>query len=544
MGAYRFNFTSRYKEALRFREVVNTFVAHGIGTFLETKKPFMRLKRLFRRESDVQPPYVRFRLALEKLGPTFIKLGQVLSTRADIFPEEWITELMKLRDEVPANSWEEIEDILQKELGKDYKSKFEFIDRNPIGSASIAQVHRAKLANGEDVVVKVLRPKIEEIVDLDIAVLRRIASFIHKHFPDFRIYDFPSLVDEFAFTIKREMDFRIEGANCERISVLLREDGVRIPKVFWELTTKRVLVLEEIKGIKLEHLGSQDNIRCELAEKLVYVLLKQIIEGDIFHADPHPANILVVDGNELAFVDFGMVGFLDKRLQEFVARIFMHIVNRNYDGIVSEYKRMNMVERMDERKFKLELIGLVEPYLVSRLSSINLGDVVRRVIEISSRYGVRFPTEFLMLARALLVMDGTVRMLCGDLNVLDLVASYAKDMQKRKSKAKLIIEGIKDLQSDLQRIREDTRVILFAGAETLLKVKDEGLKVKVMQDEIREREMRAVGNRLVASTVSVGFFLGALFSYGLKMGWVSGFPAVSIILLLASIAIFLLSLKL
>ena len=125
-------------------------------------------------------------------------------------------------------------------------------------------------------------------------------------------------------------------------------------------------------------------------------------------------------------------------------------------------------------------------------------------------------------------------MLCGDLNVLDLVASYAKDMQKRKSKAKLIIEGIKDLQSDLQRIREDTRVILFAGAETLLKVKDEGLKVKVMQDEIREREMRALGNRLVASTVSVGFFLGALFSYGLKMGWVSGFPAVSIILLLAS----------
>ncbi len=543
MRAFRFNPFPRYKEAVRFRQVVNTFLAHGLGTFLDTRKSLLKLRRLFRKEIHVYPPHVRFRMALEKLGPTFIKLGQILSTRSDLLPEEWVKELMKLRDEVPPNRWEEIEAILKCEFGDDYKNVFYQIETVPVGSASIAQVHRAYLKTGERVVVKVLRPNIEEIVEIDIAVLRRIANFIHKHFEEFKIYDFPSLVEEFAFTIKREMDFRIEASNCERIAEILREEGIRIPKVFWDYTTKRVLVLEEIEGVKLERWKGDEEEACKLAERLVYVLLKQIIEGEIFHADPHPANIIITFNGNLAFIDFGMVGFLDKQMQQFVGRIFLCIVNRDYDAIVSEYKRMNLVERMDERRFKLELMGLVEPYLVSRIGRIDLGDVIRRIIEISSRYGVKFPTEFLMLARSLLVMDGTIRNLCGKVNVLELVAKYARDIENRRGKMRIFLEEFKELQSDIQRAREDLRVILFSSAELMLKAKEEGIKVKVMQDEIREKEMRSLGNRLVASTVSVGFFLGALFAYGLNVGWMKDMPILSIALLVMAIFTFLFSLK-
>ena len=544
MRAFRFNPVLRYKEAVRFRQVVNTFLAHGVGTFLDTRGSFLRLKRLFKKDAHAYPAHVRFRMALESLGPTFIKLGQILSTRADILPEEWVKELMKLRDELPPNSWDEIEEVLISELGRDYERLFSYIEPVPIGSASMAQVHRARLKTGERVVIKVLRPHIEETVEIDIAVLRRIAAFIHKHFEEFRIYDFPSLVEEFAFTIKREMDFRIEAANSERIAKILADEGVKIPGVFWDYTTRRVLVLEEVEGVKLEKWQGEREEACRLAEKLVYVLLKQIIEGDIFHADPHPANVIVTSCGSFAFVDFGMVGFLDRKMRQFVGKIFLYIVNRDYDAIVSEYKRMNLVERMDERRFKLELMGLVEPYLVSRLSRIDLGDVVRRVIEISSRYGVKFPSEFLMLARALLVMDGTVRGLCGDINVLELVADYARDVESKRGRMEVLAEELREFQADIKRVREDLKVILFSGAELALKAKDEGIRVKVMQDEIREKEMRSLGNRLVASTVSVGFFLGSIFAYGLKVGWFKGFPVLSLALLVAALFTFLLSLKL
>ncbi len=536
-----FGIVSRYKEANRLRQVVNTFLSYGIETFVIPKTPLAKLKGIFlRRREPQEPAPVRFRKALESLGPTFIKLGQLLSTRADLLPEDWIKELMKLRDELPPEPWEKVEPVIVQELGEDWRKLFKEIDPTPIGSASIAQVYRGVLSSGEEVVVKVRRPGIEEIVELDLAVLVRIANLLHRHLEGVSFYNLPQLVDEFAFTIRREMDFRIEAANLERLRKLLMGDGIGVPQVYWDLTTKKVLVMEYIPGVKLEEWEGTFEERCELARRLGIAFVRQVLEGGIFHADPHPANVIVSEGR-IHFVDFGMVGFLDKEMRDFAQHVFMGIVFRDYDAIVYWYKRMGLVDRIDERRFKLELMGLVEPYISQSLKRINIGEVVYRIIEISMRYGVRFPSEFLMLGRAMLIVDGTVKQLCSDVSVIEIVAPYAEKLVAKGYRLRDVKEGVEKFYMEAVQFKENVLVLSNLLTEAVLKGKEEGVRVKVLQDEIRDRELRKLGDRLVASTMSVGLMLAALFSWAFKVGWSGAYPVLPVICLLGSLALLVIS---
>ena len=531
-----FGIVSRYREAQRLRQVVNTFLSYGFETFLATRFPFLLLRRVFKKKEPEEPPQVRFRKALESLGPTFIKLGQILSTRPDILPESWIEELMKLRDELPPVSWDRVEVILEEELGKSWMDNFDFVDKRPIGSASIAQVYRARLKTGEDVVIKVRRPGIEEVVELDLAVIMRIANLMHRHVPELRIYDLPKLVDEFAFTIKREMDFRVEAANSERIREFFKNGDVKVPKVYWHYTTKRVLVMEFVPGEKLEHWEADEEDRCRVAKTISIAFIRQVLELGIFHADPHPANIIVGE-DDVCLVDFGMVGYLDREMREFATVVFVSVVKRDYDTLVSWYKRMGLVERIDERRFKLELMGLVEPYLYQSLERINIGEVVYKIVEISVRYGVRFPTEFLMLGRAMLVIDGTVKVICSRASVLEIVAPYAQGLLKRRVKLEALAEGLGRVQKEVLQVKDNLVLLSSLAAESALRAREEGIRVRVLQDEIRDRELRKLGNRLVASTIGVGLFLASLFSWAFKIGWWGKAPLVPFLCLLGCLVL-------
>lgn len=535
------NLVSRYRETQRFRQVVNTFLAYGLETYILPKTPYYKLKAFMKRQkSPPEPPQARFRKALERLGPTFIKFGQILSTRADLLPEEWIRELMKLRDEVPPHPWQEIEKLLATEFGSNWKEIFTHIDREPIGSASIAQVYRGKLYDGEEVAIKVRRPGIEETVNLDIAVLSRIANMLHRHFEELRIYNLPQLVEEFGFTIRREMDFRIEAANMERLSPLLERHHIKVPVVFWNYTTQKVLVTEYIQGVKLENWRDTEEKQCKVAQRLSLAFIDQVIKEGIFHADPHPANI-VISEEGIHLLDFGMVGFLDQEMREFVTKVFFHTVRRDYDGIVEEYKRMGMVERMDERRFKLELMGLVDPYLSQSLERINIGEIIQKIIEISIKYGVRFPSEFLMLGRSMFIMDGLVKNLCPRASVIEIVAPYAERYVVSKKGPESVIREIRKLQKEAQQLKENIVLFTKLATEAAVKIKEEGVKVKVLQDEIRDRELRKLGDRLVVTTVSIGFFLASLFSWGFKIGWKGDLPLLPVVFLLGALAFLALS---
>ncbi|WP_068550683.1 ABC1 kinase family protein [Thermosulfidibacter takaii] len=510
-------------------------MAYGIESYILPKTPLLKLKAWFlRSKAPQEPPQIRFRKALEKLGPTFIKFGQVLSTRTDLLPESWTKELMKLRDEVPPTPWEEVERILNHEYPEGWRKIFAEIDPAPVGSASIAQVYRGRLTSGDEVAIKIRRPGIEEVVELDLAILMRIAQLIHRHIEELRIYNIPQMVEEFGFTIKREMDFRIEAANAERLKPVLEKHDIHVPKIFWQNTTSKILVTEFVKGQKLEDWEGSEDAKCDLAKKLALAFIDQVVEAGIFHADPHPANIIVTETG-IYLIDFGMVGFLDQDMRDFVTKIFLYTVNRDYDAIVESYKRMGLVERIDERRFKLELMGLVDPYLTQSLERINIGEIVQKIIEISIKYGVKFPSEFLMLGRSMLLMDGLVKQLCPKISVLEIVAPHAKKIASRKAKPENLLKELKRIHQDAQKIKEDFLLLTQLATETALRVKEEGVRVKVLQDEIRDRELRKLGDRLVATTVSIGLFLASLFSWGFKIGWAKNLPVLPAILLLGSI---------
>ncbi len=452
-----------YKEAQRLRQIINVLVKYGFGWVVE-KTGLSHLLSLGRRilrfqEKPPLTPAQRLRRVLEELGPSFIKLGQILSTRPDLLPPEFIQELGKLRDEVDPAPWDQVEALLVKEWGPRWQDVVDIPGKDPMASASIAQVYRGFLSTGEGVVVKVLRPGIRETVERDIEVMRFMARLVERYLPELRIYHPVDVVEEFAFTIRREMDFTVEAASAEKMRANFKGvSWVVIPRIHWDLTTSSVLVMEEVAGVSLDRPQNLDDLdvdRSLVAKRLAMAFLKQVLEDGFFHADPHPSNLLVGEKGELIYVDFGMMGYLDRSMRGSIATLLVHIVRRNYDGIIRVFKKVGVVEEaLDERRFKLELMGLLEPYFSRSLEGLPLGDAVNQVIHLSLRYRVRFPPELYLLGRALVLVDSNLRYLDPQLNVIELVAPFALKIMKARRTPRVIKES---LEEEMELLKEGFR---------------------------------------------------------------------------------------
>ncbi|MEK7678781.1 MAG: AarF/UbiB family protein, partial [Deltaproteobacteria bacterium] len=312
-----------YKGIKRLRTIVFVFVKYGFQPFVErlhltgllTLTQRLMLRKPVPGLTDAQ----RLRLALEELGPTFIKVGQLLSTRPDVLPEEFIIELLKLQDEVAPIPYAGMVKVIEEEFKRPVRELFERIDERPIAAASIAQVHRAVLSTGAEVAVKVQRPGIEGVIETDISILRYLARLIHRHMPESSLYDPNGMVEEFSRVIKRELDFTLEASYMEKFRDALKDDArVKIPKVYWEMTGKRVLTMEGITGIKVDNV---ERLRAEgintrkVAHMIADVFFKQVFDLGLFHGDLHSGNIFVISEDKFALVDFGIVGRIDKRMK-------------------------------------------------------------------------------------------------------------------------------------------------------------------------------------------------------------------------------------
>ncbi|HBZ96621.1 MAG TPA: hypothetical protein DEO57_02110, partial [Phycisphaerales bacterium] len=316
------SFISTIKNAGRYSELMKVAVKYGFREFVyETKLHLLHSdgkKTLDHDGSDsgtsTMSRAVRMRMAMEELGPTFIKLGQILSTRPDILPDDWIEEFQKLQSEVPAEPWEKIHAQLIDELG-DLDAKFQSIEEEPLAAASMGQAHRAIRKDGQAIVLKVLRPGIEKTINSDMEILEGIAHWLAKHHDDLP-FDPVAVVDEFAGSIKNELDFMHEGRNTDAFREGLEEgEEAWFPIVYWDLTTRRVLALEEIRGVNLSH-WKEANLSMEQRERLVrigaYTVLRQTLEVGFFHADPHPGNLFLMEDGRLCFIDCGMAGRVDE----------------------------------------------------------------------------------------------------------------------------------------------------------------------------------------------------------------------------------------
>jgi len=446
----------RLRHLRRLRTIIRVFGKYGFGEFihrlnLEGLTSLVRRVRHFGRipaESEVRrlSGPRRLRRALEELGPTFIKFGQILSTRPDLVPEEYGRELARLQDRLPPFPSDEARQVIAEELGKPVTELFATFVDAPLAAASIAQVHEAELADGSQVVVKVQRPGIESLVETDIHILLRLAALAHRTIPEVRQLDLVGLVHQFARTLRQEMDFSLEAANAERMAMHFKEqEEVVVPKISWDYTSRRVLVMERISGIRITDFERYDLVgaeRTKVARICADAYMKMLLEDGCFHADPHPGNLMVLEGGRVAFLDFGQWGNVgsDKEVQEFFDA-FIAFINRDFDRLVDYFIRRGTTHGESPApgfrdRFRRELQDFLEPYYGRTLKQINAGDYINRVLHLAMDLNLRVPAELYLINKVLLSLEGLVRQLDPGFDFIEVAKPYAmRRLARRRSPA-------------------------------------------------------------------------------------------------------------
>ncbi|HED6831258.1 TPA: ABC transporter [Listeria monocytogenes] len=427
---------NRHRKFKRSREIVMVFASHGFGTLMDRLGILKYLKiekqsnELSEGESSRLSIGERLRLSFEELGPTFIKLGQIMSTRPDLLPHDIIHELEKLQDLVAPFPMNEVQEVIELELGDKLENIFKEFRAEPIAAASIGQVHRAKLLSGKDVVVKVQRPNIEKNISLDLGILKDIADFVDNRTRLGKLYSFSKMAEEFETTLANELNFRLEGENAETFKVNFKDDdSVIVPDISWIHTTNRVITMEEIKGVslknfdELERLGFDNTI---IARRLATSILYQILRDGFFHGDPHPGNIMVLEDNTIAFLDLGMIGQLNLHRKNQFLKMLMGITLKDSKLIVQAIVELDaMSERINMRKLEKDIDRLRDQVLSVPLSQIKIGEVFNEVFDLAFSYNIMIPGEFTMLAKSLITLEGLVEKLDPDLNVLEIAEPIA-----------------------------------------------------------------------------------------------------------------------
>ena len=420
----------------RYREIAETFSRHGMGYLvgvlgLERLVPFHHglLGHEPRAEPYTQPEHVR--LALEQLGATFIKLGQILSTRPDLLAPEYQRELAKLQDAAPPVRGDLMAAAVAAELGRPVDEAFASFELEPLAAASIGQAHAATLHDGTEVVVKVRRPGVVDEIHQDLEILRNLAVRASRRWDVAADYDIVGLADEFADTLRAELDYLQEGRNAERFAAnFAGDDDVHIPRVFWETTTSRVLTLERIRGINVSDLVALDAAaidRRSLAERATRVIAQMVFEDGVFHADPHPGNFFIEPGGRIGIIDFGMVGEIDDELRRRLGTLLLALVRQDPDRITTAVMQLSATQRTATRSaLREDLHRLVRRYAGRPVGELPLAELTNQVLGIMRRHHLQLPRELALLVKALAMNEGLASNLEPDLRFGDVLAPYAQ----------------------------------------------------------------------------------------------------------------------
>jgi len=421
----------------RYREIVGIFLRHGFGFALNQLEPgWNSLRNFLRLPSQKEPSTpsedlaIHFRLALEELGPTFIKFGQILSTRPDLLPPSYITELSKLQDNVPPTPWGLIREVLIRELGREPEQIFLTIDPRPMAAASLAQVHAAMLPDGQEVVVKVQRPDISAVINTDLEILSSLAKRAQTTQWG-KVYDFVSMANDFAFTLRNELDYRREGRNADRFrDNFFKESHLYIPRVYWDYSNQRVLVLERIHGIKIDDIPALDRAgynRHRIALQSARIIIKEVLEDGFFHADAHPGNYNVLPGEVIGAMDFGMVGYLSNRDRLNLIRLYLVSVALDADGIVDQLIRMGAAGAEVDRTGLARDIGrLLNKYYALPLKDIRAREVVEEIMPIAFQHRLHLPSDLWLLGKTLAMMEGVGLQLDPDFDVFAVAQPFVQ----------------------------------------------------------------------------------------------------------------------
>jgi len=497
----------------RFQQIAQILARHGFGELLDLlgAAPVFPLARALRRRPSLGPPQ-RLRMALEELGPTFVKLGQVLSTRPDLLPPAYIAELARLQDTVPPEPWEPVRAQLEAELGAPVEEVFATLDPEPIAAASLAQVHAATLPDGAEVVVKVQRPDIEATINVDLDILADVARLLQTRTPLGEIYDLPGIVEEFAATLRAELDFYREGHNADRFRANFADEPyLYIPKVYWDYTTRRVLVMERIRGIKIDDIAALDAAgydRYRIGLHAARMVIKEVLEDGFFHADPHPGNFFVMPGEVIGAMDFGMVGYLSRRTRTDLVRLYIAAVQLDEEAVVDQLVRMGVVGGAVDRMGLQHDIGrLLRKYAGLPLKAIRARDMVEEAMPIAFRHHLRLPSELWLLGKTLAMMEGVGLKLVPDFDMFAVsrpyVQRFMREMASPRAWMPSLIRGVGDWAQLLDMLPR-------TGMQLLTRAERGELEVSLRHQELGRAlvYLDRLANRLALSILLAALIVG------------------------------------
>jgi ubiquinone biosynthesis protein len=505
-----FPFTrSRISGIRHFGLISRVLIKHGMGEIVD------RLKgRTDSKNKSGLPDPARIRRTLEELGPSFIKLGQLMSTRADLFTPEYIDEFIKLQDQVPPVPFDGIRRLIETELGQPLDRLFQDIDEKAMAAASVAQVHTARLKTGEKVAVKVIRPGIEKRIRKDIQLMYYFAARLEKTFDLGRIVGAVNLVKEFERTIFRELDMLIEAGNIERFTRSFKDvDEIYIPKVHWDLTAKSVLVMEHIDGIKMDHV---DEIRSHGIDPQTVAMIglrsfsRQLMEAGIFHADPHPGNTLVMLDGRVSLVDFGIVGYLDEETMMQIAHLFLGFAEHDYDMVMNAFEAAGLVDprAMDLKSFRADLKELAEPFYGRSLKTISVKDVYNQVMRLVSKYAIRMPRNLLLLFKTFIQTEALGKILGSEASLLEVTRPYARKLLQQGYDAHKVL---KNMGRDLKLFSGYLRKMPHLANDLLKRVVSETPRIELSHTGLEESSKKFENgiNRLTLGLVVAASLIAA-----------------------------------
>jgi ubiquinone biosynthesis protein len=422
----------------RYQEIITVFAKHGFGLIIDQLGIFDYLK-MRKHNDDAETKDSkrsigeRLRISLEELGPTFVKVGQVLSTRADIVPHDIVEELKKLQSSVQPFPFSEVKALIESEFDDVLENIFKEFSQEPIASASISQVHYAVLRTGGKVAVKVQRPGIERIISHDLSILKDLAHFVDNHTRFGKIYDFSTMVSDFERTLKNELDFTKEAENSDTFRENFTKDkGIKVPEVKWTYTSRRVLTMEFIEGISIDDYQALEKAginRRVTAEKIAMSICNQILRDGFFHADPHPGNIKVLLDGSIVFLDLGMVGRVSESRRKIISKFLIGVSNKDSRMVARAIIELDaMSEKKNIRKFEQDVDLMIDKYLTLPISRINIGELLYEIFNIAFLNGIRLPREFTLLAKSLATIQSLLEKLAPDLNTLEVAKPIAKKL--------------------------------------------------------------------------------------------------------------------
>ena len=533
--------TQKIQNIDRLRQIVQVLVKYGFGYIIDRlkidqniiRKNLIRFGQIKKLDLFDMPMPVRARKVLEELGPTFIKLGQILSTRPDIVPLEFCKEFEKLQDDVPPFEYKKAEEVIRNELKNSVDKIFNNFSRTPEAAASLSQVHFAELKTGEKVVVKVQRPDIRKVITTDLNILEGLARLMEKRIEESRIYNPVGIVNEFKETILKEIDFNAEATHSVRFQMNFKDDTtVYVPKIFHKLSTGKVLTIERIEGAKItdiEMIEKSGLDRKQIAVNGANAILKQIFIDGFFHADPHPGNIFVIEGNKIVFLDYGMVGRIDEATKDQLANILTAMIERDIPEISDTFIAMGLIDEVDVRKLNLGLADLMDCYYGIPLNELRIGPLLVEIVKLVSQYRVKIPPDLFLLVKTMLTIESVGSSLYPEFNMTAQAKPFVENLLKSRYSPKKIALEIRKFAKDLYRFKstfpKDLNIILSKIKKGTLSIdfEHQGLENLIVH-------MDKVSNRIAFSLIIAALVIGSSIIMQTDKGPLFlGFPVLGVI---------------